>query len=131
MTWQQSPFPEGMSVPGAGPHTMQFCLTQAWIDRFGAPVPQTRNCQVTNVVKKDNGITADMVCTGPMSGKGTMESTMVDSDHAKGKVHFTGTMQMGQTSKPVESTTVSSSVFKSSDCGNVKPPPLPPDKPDK
>lgn len=121
-TWQQSPFPQGMTPPGSGTHTTPVCLTQEQIDKYGAIVPQTRgNCQVTNVVKKDNGMTADMECTGAMSGRGTMESTMVDDDHAKGKVHFTGSIQMGQNSRPIEWTMESSSAFKGSDCGNVKP----------
>ena len=28
MTWQQSPMPPGMTMPGGGPHTTQMCLTQ-------------------------------------------------------------------------------------------------------
>ena len=29
MTWQQSPMPNGMTMPGGGPHTTKVCLTQA------------------------------------------------------------------------------------------------------
>lgn len=121
-TWQQSPFPDGMAPP-AGAHTTQVCLTQQEIDKYGAIVPQTRGCQVTNIVKKANGMTAEMVCTGAMSGKGTMESTLADADHAKGKVHFVGSMKMGAATKTVEWTVESSSVFKGADCGSVKPAP--------
>ncbi len=129
-TWQQSPFPAGMgggnSPFAGGTHTMLVCLTQQQIDKYGAIVPQIRGgCQVTNVVKKGDGMTADMVCTGPMSGKGTLESHSTDSEHAKGKVHFVGSIQAGPATKPVEWTTESSSVFKSADCGDVKPLPMP------
>ncbi len=119
-TWQQSPFPAG--APGAGtPHTIKVCLTQDQIDKYGAIVPQTRGCQVTNIVKKGQGMTADMVCTGTMSGKGTLESSSSDGEHAKGKVHFVGSIRAGTNSQPIEWTSESSSVFKSADCGGVKP----------
>ena len=124
MTWQQSPMPNGMAPPGAmaGPHTTQICLTQAMIDKYGAPLPQTRNdCQVTNIQRGDHGMTAEMVCSGRMTGKGTVESSWSDSEHATGKVHFTGSIQAGPSPRPVEWTSTSTSVFKSPDCGDVKP----------
>lgn len=133
MTWQQTPFPAGMQMPpqaaaafGGGPHTTQYCLTQAMIDKYGAPLPQSRgNCQVANLQKTSNSMSADWICTGPMSGKGTLESHFSGDGTAKGKVHFVGTMQMGQNSTPIEWTAESTSVYKGSDCGSVKPPPMP------
>ena len=125
MIWQQSPMPGGMTMPGGGPHTMQVCLTQAWIDRYGAPLPQSANCQVSNVVRKGTSMTADWICSGRMPGKGTLESSLADPNHAIGKVHFTGVMQMGQNSRTIEYTINSSSVYKGPDCGNVAPPPMP------
>jgi hypothetical protein len=133
-TWQQSPLPPGMggAAPGAAgspfapsTHTTRVCFTREQIDKYGAIVPQSRGCQVTNIVKKANSMTADMVCTGSMSGKGTIESSWTDSEHAKGKVHFVGSMHIGPNTMPVEWTTESSSVFKGADCGDVKPAPLP------
>jgi hypothetical protein len=131
MTWQQSPFPPNMAVPpaaaaalGGGPHTTQVCLTQAWIDKYGAPIPQSRNsCQPANVVLKPNSMTADWVCSGAMTGKGTLESAWDDAEHAKGKMHFVGTMNAGRSPNPipVEFTVVSESVYKGSDCGSVQP----------
>jgi hypothetical protein len=135
MTWQKSPMPAGMTMPagsnspfGGGPHTTQVCLTQAMIDKYGAPTPQGRECQVANIVLKPNGMTADLVCSGRMSGKGSLESSWTDPDHAKGKVHFTGAMQMGPNSTPVEYTLESVSTYKGPDCGNVKPMFMPGDK---
>jgi hypothetical protein len=129
-TWQQSPFPQalsgavggGASALGGGRHTTLVCLTQQQIDKYGA-VPQSRGCQMTNIVKKSDGMTADMVCTGPMSGKGTLEAHAIDDEHSKAKVHFVGSLQAGPNTMPVEWTLESSSVFKSADCGNVKPAP--------
>ena len=131
MTWQQSPFPSGMQMPanspfGGGPHTSQVCVTQEMIDRYGAPVPQSRgNCQMTNVTKGASSMTADWTCTGQMNGKGTVESSWTDDGHSKSKVHFSGTLQMGKDSKPVEWTMESASAYQGADCGSVKPMPMP------
>jgi len=73
MTWQQSPMPAGMSANpnspfGGGSHTNQVCVTQAQIDRYGSLPPQTRgDCQVTNIQKRSDGMTATIACTGRMN----------------------------------------------------------------
>ena len=130
MTWQQSPMPAGMTMPagsnspfGGGPHTTQVCVTQAMIDKYGTPPPQSRNnqCQMSNMQIRAGGMSADWVCTGMMAGKGSVESTWSDSDHTTTKVHFLGSMQMGPNATPVEYSMDSTSVFKGSDCGSVKP----------
>ena len=121
MSWQQSPFPAGMG-PMSEPHTTKICVTQEQIDKFGTVPPQTRgSCQVNDVVKKANGMSAALVCTGPMSGKGDIQSSWTDDSHATSKVHFLGAMQMGPNSKPVEWTVESTSLYKGADCGSVKP----------
>ncbi len=135
MTWQQSPFPAGMQMPpaaaaafGGAPRTFQYCLTQAMIDKYGAPMPQSQSrgsCQVANVQKTANSMSADWICTGAMNGKGTVESHWSDDGTAKGKVHFVGTMQMGPNPTPIEWTSESTSVYKGPDCGSVQPPPMP------
>jgi hypothetical protein len=131
MTFQQSPMPPGMQAPpgspfAGGPHTAQVCLTQAMIDKYGAPMPTSRgDCQITNVSLHEAGMTASMVCTGRTSGTGTVESSWSEPDHAKGKVHFIGTMQMGPNSRPIEWTSESVSVYKGPDCGSVQPAPMP------
>lgn len=130
MTWQQSPFPSGMPTSpnspfAGGPRVIPVCLTQAQIDKYGIPITENRDCQIVNIVKSDTSMTADMVCTGKMSGKGTMESSWADGLHAKGKVHFVGSLQLGPNgTKPVEWTSESTSTYKGSDCGNVKPLPM-------
>jgi Protein of unknown function (DUF3617) len=127
MTWQQSPFPAGMSGGpnspfGGGTHTNSVCITQEQIDKFGAPPPQMRgDCQVANVAKSATGMTAEITCSGSMTGNGTVVASWTDEDHTISKVHFTGTLQAGPSPKPVEWTVDSTSVFKSADCGNVKP----------
>lgn len=134
MTWQQSPLPPGVQMPaganspfGGGPHTSQVCVTQEMIDRYGGPTPQSRgDCQVSNVNKTANGMTADYICTGHMNGTGKLEGSWNETGESHSKVHFTGTMQMGQRSAPIEWTLESTSTFKSADCGSVKPMAMPP-----
>jgi hypothetical protein len=129
MTWQKSPMPAGMTMPAGmkSPFsgtttTTQVCLTQAMIDKYGAPVPQSNKaCKITNVVMKTGSMTADMVCSGPMNGEGTLESSWSGDSTAKGKMHFTGTMQSGPNAMPVEWTSESTSTYKGADCGSVKP----------
>lgn len=119
-----------MSMPGmpqmsqAGPSTMQVCVTQAMIDKYGGPAsnPQTRNCQMTNVVKTATGMTANMTCSGKMSMTGTVQTTFVDANTTKTTIHMTMTMGSGQT---METTTESTYTYKGPDCGSVKPPPMP------
>jgi hypothetical protein len=129
MTYQQSPFPPGMPAAAiaamGGPHTVQVCLTQAMIDRYGAPMSQSRDCQITNIQMRSSSMTADMVCSGRTNGNGTVESSWADGNVAKGKVHFVGTMGAGSNPMPVEWTAVSTSVYKGPDCGSVKPLPMP------
>ena len=79
---------------------------------------------MTNIVKKPNGMTADMVCTGTMTGKATLESFSTDGERAKGKVHFIGSLHAGAKTMPMEWTTESSAIFKTADCGDVKPFPI-------
>ena len=137
MTWQQSPIspdlmakmPAGSPFGGGGAQTSQICLTQEQIDKFGAVVPQSRiGCSITNVVKGPNSMSAEMVCTGRLTGKAEMHSSWTDEDHATGKMHFLGAMQMGTNTRPMEWTSESVSVYKGADCGSVKPLPMPADK---
>ena len=126
MTLQQSPFPAGMpnspnSPFGGGPRTTQVCLTQEQIDKYGAPTPASHDCQITNVVLKPHGMTADMVCSGRTTGKGIVESTWSEDGTATGTVHFVGTIQAGPQPRPIEWTSHSTSVYKGADCGSVKP----------
>jgi len=128
MTFQQSPLPPGMQAPpgspfSGAPRTTQVCVTQAMIDKYGgpSPAPQRGDCQVSNMSVKPTGMTASIACTGQMAGSGTVEATFIDPNSGQTKVHFTGTMQMGPRSAPVEWTMQSNSTFKSADCGSVKP----------
>jgi hypothetical protein len=124
--------PPGMQMPqGAGGSpfhgtTTQVCVTQAMVDKYGgpSPAPQNRNadCQVTDIAKKDSGMTATITCTGQMTGTGTVESIWSDGGNTTNTtVHIKGTVQHGPNSMPVDMTIHSKSVFRGTDCGDVKP----------
>jgi hypothetical protein len=101
-------------------YSADVCLTQALIDKYGAPLPHiSGDCHITRLDKKANNVSADMVCSGATIGKVTMQSSWT-ADHATGSVHFVGTAP-----KPTEWTSNSTSVFKSADCGSVQPFPMP------
>jgi hypothetical protein len=128
--------PPGMQMPTqgssfGGPVTVQVCVTQAMIDRFGGPSPAPPNknadCKVTDVSIQSNGMTAKINCTGQMTAAGTVESTFVDANTTNTKMHMAGTMQHGSNSMPVDMTMQSTSVYKGPDCGSVKPAPMPKD----
>jgi hypothetical protein len=102
------------------PQTTEICLTQALLDKFGAPLPKLNgNCRITHLDKKADSVSAEMVCTGATVGKATMQSTWT-SDHATGSIHFVGTGP-----QHTEWSRNSTSAFKSADCGSVKPFPMP------
>lgn len=125
MTWQQSPFPEGMGPGTQGPHKALVCVTQEQVDKFGgAPLPAREGCSISDVVKRPDGFTATMTCNRRMNSKGPVEATFTEDGQGKIKVHMTGTMNIGPTPRPVEYTIESTSVFKSADCGSVKPDPI-------
>jgi hypothetical protein len=111
--------PPGMA---GGPRTNQVCVTQAMVDKYSGPPPQSRgDCQVTNMTPKPDGYTAEIACTGRFNSKGTVDMTIIDSDHTKTKMHMTG----GPPDHPMDMTMESTAVYKGPDCGSVQPPPMP------
>jgi hypothetical protein len=104
------------------------------IDKYGAIVPEnlTHTCQLVNVVKKHGGMTADMVCSGGMTGKGTLEVNWTDSEHSRGILHFAGTIHPRDADIKLEWSAETRSAYKGPDCSAVNPatpPPAPPAAP--
>jgi len=131
---QMPQMPAGMQMPQGGgmggPRTTQVCVTQAMIDKYGAPFskPQRGDCQVSNISLKADGMTANIACTGQVNATGTVQATFPAPGTAETKIHLTGTMQMGPNSRPMEITMQQKSVYKGPDCGSVQPMQLPADK---
>ncbi len=112
------------------PRTWQACLTPEMIEKYGAIVPDylSNVCQLVNVVKTPGGMTADMVCSGHITGKGTLQVAWSDSEHSKGNIHFSGTIHPGENDIKIEWTATTTSIYKGPDCGTLKltPPPTKP-----
>jgi hypothetical protein len=105
------------------PRVSQVCLTQEMIDKYGAIVPDdvTKVCKLDNVVKKAGGMKSDFICSGSLVGKGTLEVNWSDSEHAKGVLHFSGTMRPGDKEIKIEWSAVTNSAYRGPDCGELKP----------
>jgi hypothetical protein len=131
---QNVQLPAGVQMPQGmgsafGPMTIQVCVTQAMIDKYGGAPPAQPNrnsdCKTTNISLTSNGMTATMVCTGQMNATGTIESTYTDANTTSTKMHIMGTVQHGANSMPIDMSTQMTSVYKGPDCGDVKPMPMP------
>jgi hypothetical protein len=128
MTWQKSPLPDNappaaVAAMNGKTQTYNACLTQEQLDKYGTlvtePEDKTKSCQITNVIKSANGMTADLACHGAMEGKGEVVATWSDSTHAHIKTHFLGTLAMGKP-KPIEWTVEGSGVYKDPVCKNTR-----------
>jgi len=124
MHYESQPATPGRPTASA-PYTTSACLTQELIDKYGAPLPQVGGtCKITSLDKQAHSVKAEMACTGRNSGNATMESTWTATT-ATGSVHFAGTPASGSSARVVKWSSTSTSVFKSKDCGNVQPFPMP------
>lgn len=102
------------------------CLTQEMIDDYGVILPPSlKGCELYNMVQTAESFKADMSCKGGYNGFGSVESRWTDEDHVVGRVRFVS--KSGESSDARTMTWVqdASAVFKSADCGNVKPRALP------
>jgi hypothetical protein len=128
---QQGESPANFSAGHQGqassePVGLPACLTQDVVDKFGVILPPSlRDCELSNVVQAADNFHADMTCKGSYNGVGSVESTWTDEDHVSGKVRFVS--RTGEAGKGRQMTWVqeSTAVFKSSDCGTVKPRKIP------
>ena len=128
VSWQQSPFPPGMTMPsgtplGEGKHTTQVCVTQEQIDRYGPLIPERwgQGCHLTNIVKTASGMHAELLCSGEVEGRGAFEAAWGHEAGGSGKLHFVGQMVTREFSAPLEFTSKLVSVYKGRNCGSVKP----------
>jgi len=125
---QQGESPGNFSAAGhqgqssSEPTGLPACMTQEMIDKYGVILPPSlRDCELSNVVQPADGFHADMSCKGSYNGVGSIESTWTDEDHVVGKVRFVSRTGEAGNGRQMTWTQESTAVFKSSDCGNVKP----------
>lgn len=102
------------------------CLTKEIIDGYGVILPPSlKSCELYNVLKTTDSFKADMTCKGSFNGFGAVESNWTDPDHVVGKVRFVSKTGGNDSARALVWTEEASAVFKSEECGAVKPRPLP------
>ena len=105
------------------------CYTQEIIDNYGILLPPSlRDCQFSHAVKMAMSFSADLTCTGRSNGKGSVSTTWIDEDHATSVIHFVASQKRGTETIALGWTQEATAVFKSQDCGGVKPRTVPPAK---
>jgi hypothetical protein len=128
---QQGESPANFSASHQGqsssePVGLPACLTQDLIDKYGVILPPSlRDCELSNVVQAADNFHADMICKGSYNGVGSIESTWTDEDHVAGKVRFVSRTGEAGKGRQMSWSQESTAVFKSSDCGDVKPRKIP------
>jgi hypothetical protein len=124
----ESPANFSAGHPGAPPEPggLPTCLSQDVVDKFGVILPPSlRDCELSNVVQGADNFHADMTCKGSYNGVGSIESTWTDADHVAGKVRFVSRAGEAGKGRQMTWSQESTAVFKSSDCGAVKPRKIP------
>jgi hypothetical protein len=106
----------------AAENGLPVCLTQELVDNYGVILPPSlKDCELSKVVKTANSFKADMSCKGGYNGFGSVESTWTDADHVVGKIRFVSRTKESKEGREMMWTQESSAVFKSAECGSVKP----------
>jgi hypothetical protein len=98
--------------------TNQYCITPEEIanrEPFGEGMDE--DCQQQNFISNDQGMSADLVCTGRMNGTGRIEYVFDSATHYTGSMTFEGTMEGRQANM----TNMMEGSWVSADCGNVAP----------
>jgi len=102
------------------------CLTREMIDTYGVILPPSlKGCDLSNVVQAADNFRADMTCTGAYNGSGSVDSTWTDEDHVVGTVRFVSKTRDSNNPRAMVWIQEATAVFKSSDCGTVKPRKMP------
>lgn len=111
------------AVPAGG---VPVCLTREMIDTYGVILPPSlKDCELSNVLQTADSFKADMTCKGAYNGVGSVESTWMDEDHVVGKVRFVSKTKGTTDVRALTWMQQATAVFKSSDCGAVRPRKIP------
>jgi len=102
------------------------CLTREMIDYYGVILPPSlKSCEMYNVEQTANSFKGNMSCKGSYNGVGEVESQWTDENHVSGRIRFVSKTGTSQDADIMAWTQDVTAVFKSSDCGAVKPRPMP------
>lgn len=99
----------------------KVCYTQEMVDMEKPPAGDNQSCQTKNFTRSGASFTAEMTCNMPnMTGTGVIKGSFTQ-DSMTSVSDFKGTMN-GQ---PISHHTETSGKWLGSDCGDVKPFPMP------
>ena len=116
------------TAPAAPDGGVPVCLTQEMIDNYGVILPPSlKDCELSKVQNTADSFKADMTCKGGYNGFGSIESTWKDPDHVAGKIRFVSKSRetSDNNGRSMTWTQESTAVFKSSECGAVRPRKMP------
>jgi hypothetical protein len=109
----------GMSMPSGRTFTSQICMTEADVNADKPPSMgnDNMNCKWTNMHVTGSGMTGDLICSGQMTGKGSMQVSYTGNTHYSGQYSFTGSVEGHQQNMKSSFT----GDWVKADCGAVKP----------
>jgi hypothetical protein len=111
----------GIAIPGSRPMVSQRCVTPEMAARDEPPKvsPGRGDCTIKDFTHSGTSFTANMVCTGEVTGEGNVHVDYESNASYKGVMDFTGTSRQ---SGPVKMHNEFAGKWLGDDCGNVKPP---------
>lgn len=109
----------GVTPPKAQSHVSRMCMSQAEVDDDAPPHidPASTGCQTRVTAKTPSALTAEMVCSGALKGKGNLQIVYRGDEHYAGTYSFKGTVE-GNASTI---TTSFKGDWMKADCGKIKP----------
>jgi hypothetical protein len=110
----------GINLPFGKPVTTQVCVTPQMASREEPMTPSRPQdqCQMKNMNKSSNSVSADLVCSGENKGDGHFQVNYASNAAYSGSMDFKGMSKRG----PVSMHTDFNGKWVADDCGNVKPP---------
>jgi len=96
--------------------TVQHCMTQSEVDANNPPAMRNqKECKIANSRISGNAFSADMTCSGEMTGTGHMEVTYDSPEHYAGKSTMSGTVN----GHPMSTSTTFEGRWVGADCKGV------------
>lgn len=106
---------QGVTMNG-GTMTVQHCMTQAEVDANGPPpMRNQKECKMANMQTGPNSFSADMTCSGEMTGAGHIQVSFDSPEHYAGKTSIAGTAD----GHPFTNTTSFEGRWVSADCKGI------------
>ncbi|HEY1614654.1 MAG TPA: DUF3617 domain-containing protein [Rhizomicrobium sp.] len=107
----------GVQMPMAQKMSTQHCMTAAEVAADGPPpMRDQKECKMSNAKYDAHAFTADMICSGEMTGQGHLAVTFDGNEHYNGTYSFVGSAH----GHPANVSVSYEGKWVSPDCGTVK-----------